>query len=336
MIEADRVLRPLREAEPAIDRLDSYESPAVLTEALRATWHAVERTLRTLLRSDATAPDDIRLTAMSPDQMSTDSVLTELRRRDLISLALAGRVHELRQALQRAERSELRAADADTAQDVVRTLTAEVHGIARRAAAPPKQAHAKHAAAEAEAEFDEADVVGYRAGLPLPRRPLLIAALALVLLVIAILAVVLLGGESEMERGVAAFREDRAAAAEQHFRAALADDEDNNTARLYLARILREDGRTEEAAQLLRAAATSEPDDAAVRRELGYLLLDQNRPEIAAEQFRRAVELDAEEPLNWVGLVEALGRSGDPLAEEWLRRAPAEAQEMVRQRRTAR
>ncbi|HEX6135942.1 MAG TPA: tetratricopeptide repeat protein [Longimicrobiales bacterium] len=335
MIDADRVLRPLREAEPAIDRLDSYESPAVLTEALRATWQAVERTLRTLLRSDATAPDDIRLTAMSPDQMSTDTVLTELRRRELISLALAGRVHELRQALQRADRGEVRASDADIAEDIVRTLTAEVHGIARRSVSPPKQAAAKAApAAGDETDWDEADVVGYRGGLSLPRRPLVLAALAVVLLAIAIVAVLLLGGESEMERGVAAFREDRHAAAEQHFRATLADDEDNNTARLYLARILREDGRTEEAAQLLRAAATTAPDDAAVRRELGYLLLDQNLPERAAEQFRRAVELDAEEPLNWVGLVEALSRSGDPLAEEWLRRAPAEAQEMVRQRRS--
>lgn len=134
MIETGRVLRPLEEAEPAIEQLDTYESPAVLTEALRATWHAVDRTLRTLLRSDASAPDRIRLTALSQDLMSADAVMLELRRREFVSLGLAGRVHELRQALERAESGSVRAADADNAREVVRCLIEEVHGVARRAA----------------------------------------------------------------------------------------------------------------------------------------------------------------------------------------------------------
>src|SRR5690606_29766840 len=142
------------------------------------------------------------------------------------------------------------------------------------------------------------------------------------------------GGESRLAQGVTAFQAKDYATAERHFRAALEDDSDDNTARLYLARILRSDGRIQEAQQVLREAGETDPEDPAVRRELGYLLLDADRASLAAEQFRRAVELDPEDPLNWVGLVESLTRAGDPSAAEWLKRAPEEARTMLEQRRT--
>ncbi|MBR9990841.1 MAG: tetratricopeptide repeat protein [Gemmatimonadetes bacterium] len=365
MIETDRVLRPLHEAESAIGQLDTYESPAVLTEALRATWHAVDRTLRTLLRSDATAPDSIRLTAMSPELMSADAVMLELRRREFISLGLAGRVHELRQAMARAEAGGVRAADADNACDVVRRLTEEVHGIARRvnagqeddapgtASAPLAASSSRSAAGPvtpqpAAAGDDVARNAGGARTLDgaYPRmavdgsawgaaqtRPLVFIAAMIMLLAIIGIAVVLSSNGSEMERGIAAFSDDRPAHAEQHFRAALQQDAGNNTARLYLARILRRDDRHEEAAQLLQAAAAQNPDDAAVRRELGYLFMDLGRPGSAAGQFRRAVENDAADPVNWTALVHALRQSGDSTAAaEWLRRAPAETRRMLENR----
>lgn len=363
MIETDRVLRPLREAEPAIDRLDTYESPAVLMEALRATWHAVDRTLRTLLRSDGTAPDSIRLTAMSPEQMPSDVVIAELRRREFITIGLAGRMHELGQALERAERGDVRAADADNARDVVRCVTDEVNRLARRTRAAPPSSGAQSASAAGPSTSGEVlsvsdddeepawmtsstsaptaahvkealrDTGGFRGGFLPGSRSLWMAAGAAVLLAIAVAAVFLLGGASEMEKGVAAFRDDRDGVAEQHFRAALEEDEGNNTARLYLARILRGQGRNEEAADVLRTAATVDSQDAAVRRELGYLFLDLDVAKPAVQQFRRAVEIDPAEPLNWVGLYEALVRDGDAAgAAETLRRAPEEARSMVRQR----
>jgi tetratricopeptide (TPR) repeat protein len=304
----------------------------VLTEALRATWHAVDRTLRTLLRSDASAPDRIRLTAMSPEQMTADAVILELRRRDFVSLGLAGRVHELRQALQRADAGGVRAADADNALEVVRCLVEEVHGAARRAT--------NASAAREAAESQTPDEVLEGDGGPVERRrwsgaqtrPVLLAGTAAIVLVAATVAVFLLAGGSEMEKGIAAFSADSVAEAEQHFREALGQDADNNTARLYLARILRREARHQEAAQQLQAAAAHDPGDTAVRRELGYLFMDLNRPRPAAEQFRRAVEIDADDPLNWVGLVQALAKSGDSIAAaEWLRRAPAEARELVRE-----
>jgi tetratricopeptide (TPR) repeat protein len=336
MIETDRVLRPLREAEPAIEQLDTYESPVVLTEALRATWQAVDRTLRTLLRSDASAPDSIRLTALSPEQMSADAVMLELRRRDMVSLAVAGRVHELRHALRRAEAGTVRAADADNAREVVRSLIEEVHGAARRAntssdahvASPPPFPP------QGDPHAGDEDAPAVRIGWSgAQTRPLLLAATAMALLLCAVLAVFLFGDGSELEQGVAAFSDGRMDVAEQHFRAALRHDADDTTARLYLARILRRESRHQEAADLLRDAAALDPDDAAIRRELGYLFMDLDRPAYAGTQFRRAVEIDAEDPLNWVGLVHALALSGDSAAAaEWLRRAPAAAREMVRER----
>jgi hypothetical protein len=50
MIDKTRVLRPLQEAEAAIDKLDHYEAQSDLTAALQATWQAIDRTLRNLLR----------------------------------------------------------------------------------------------------------------------------------------------------------------------------------------------------------------------------------------------------------------------------------------------
>lgn len=347
MIEPDRVLRPLREAESAIARLDTYESPAVLKEALRATWHAIELSLRTLLRSDDTAPDGIRLTAMSATEMPVETVLREIRRRDLVSLPLAGRIHEFQQVLDRAEAGDPKAADADTALDVVRLLETEVERVARsrsRAAstvaadrtsgraepdaaswAAPRSAE-PHSPIGGGAEQAGSALQALRRG---PRRPLWVVAGAVAVLVVVATLLLLRGGAADMERGVEAFGEGRAGVAEQHFRAALSRDEDNVTARLYLARILREQSRLQEAADLLRGAARVAPADAAVRRELGYLFLDLNRPPAAVEQFHTAVELEPDEALNWVGLVVALRRAEDRSADEWLRRAPAEARALL-------
>lgn len=346
MIETDRVLRPLKEAEPAIEELDTYESPAALTQALRAIWHAVDRTLRTLLRSDASAPDSIRMTAMSPEQMDAESVMLELRRRDFISLGLAGRIHEIRGALERAESGSVRAADADNAREVVRRLTAEVYDVARRAGDSAAGADTVRQERTAAGVHDMQNTAGgtraksgdegnestrVRRGWRGPHgRPLVLAGVAAVILVAAVAAVVLFSGVSEMDRGIAAFGDGRSAAAEQHFRAVLQADEENNTARLYLARILRRDGRHREAGQLLQASVAHDPQDTGVRRELGYLFLDLDRPQSAAGQFRQAVEIDADDPLNWVGMVQALALSGDSAgAAEWLRRAPAAAREMI-------
>jgi tetratricopeptide (TPR) repeat protein len=328
MMEPDRVLRPLYEAAPAIEQLETYASPAALQDALRATWHAVDRTLRLLLRHDPAADDSLRLSALS-ETTTLDEVITALRRRDLITLYLAGRIHEFGQALGRAESTGVLAADADHALVVVQALETEVTAATRPAAArerpgvpPPPDA------VDDEVHADTVAPAGSRRGLP--RRAAAIAGGAVLVIAAATAVVLIAGRESEMEKGIAAFRMGSAGQAEQHFRVAAERDAGNVNARLYLGRILRTQGRQDEAARFLQEAVRIAPRDAAVRRELGQLFLALDRPTSAVEQFRVAVELDAEEPLGWVGLVTALRRADDPSADEWLRRAPASAQAMFR------
>jgi tetratricopeptide (TPR) repeat protein len=333
MMDRARALRPLEDAAPAMQQLDSYESPAELAGALRATWHAVDTSLRTLVRSDPAAPDELRLHAFSRIDAGHDAVITHLRRQDAISLHLAGRVHELMQAAARAEAGTVRPADADAARMTAELLRREL------SAAPPAADRgragdelARHPEPSVAVDGGEGDVASSGPRLRhLARRPLLLMAVAVLLIIAFAVAVLLVGRSDDMSDGVEAFRAGRMGVAEQHFRAALQRSDDNVTARLYLARILRAQGRNEEAAQTLRTAAQLAPRDAAVRRELGYLFLDLGRPEQSVQQFRQAVELDPTEPMGWVALHEALTRTGDgAAAAEVLRRAPSSAQAMIR------
>jgi tetratricopeptide (TPR) repeat protein len=318
MIDADRVLRPLKEAAPAIEKLDTYESPAVLAEALRATWLAVDRSLRLALRNDSTIPDAIRMNAMS-SEMSIDDVITELRRRDIISMSVAGRTHELAQAV---TRGSVRATDADNALDLARTLEQEIVAAAGRSDEPRILAGS---VLDSEPEVGAIVEVSSK-----PRRKIFVA-LGLLALLAAVLAAWLFMRTDHMEEGIAAFREGRMDAAEQHFRAVLADNSTNVTALIYLGRLLRQEEQYQESAELLRRAAVRAPNDAGVRRELGYLFLALGRAGPAAEQFQRAVELEPDDAVNWIGVIEANVRAGDTAAaREWLGRAPAEAQARFR------
>src|SRR5512142_457195 len=141
MIDAPRVLRPLSEAGDATDKLVTYERPAELAGSLEATWTAVDRSLRLLLRSDPAVPEELRLAALAPDQLPLPRLVEALRQRNLISMELAGRVHELAQAAERARAGDVRASDADVARTAVMELRREVTA----AADSPVQEGAHHA-----------------------------------------------------------------------------------------------------------------------------------------------------------------------------------------------
>ena len=132
MIETNRGLQPLIEAEAAIAKLQDYESTAELASAVQATHAAVQKSLRYLLRADKSAPDDLRLSALSPAELGPDRLIPALRQRDLISLDLAHQVHELDQAAQRAERGSVRAADGDLAMRTVDQLRTEIQSLGER------------------------------------------------------------------------------------------------------------------------------------------------------------------------------------------------------------
>jgi hypothetical protein len=194
-----------------------------------------------------------------------DDVVTALRRRDLMSLTVAGRIHELGQAVKRAETT-------GRGQAMLILPTPRCMRWSRRSVGWPGRSDAMaagHEGSDPAVRPKERPTPAPGGRRPTrrfrrertrplaPRRAARAAAgvVAGVLLVAAVLLVLLLGRSSDMEQGVAAFRDGRDGVAEQHFRAVLQRDDGNVTARLYLARILRRQDRTQEAAELLRLAA---------------------------------------------------------------------------------
>jgi tetratricopeptide (TPR) repeat protein len=318
MMDVDRALAPLEEARPAIDRLDTYSSPQELTEALEAIGQAVERSLRQLLRLDASF-DDIRLTAQDPAP-PYDRVISLLRQRERIRCSSgtkctscggwsgggwagarggcgrAGCVARLRMRCARGAGEQRWTSRSE--RNPCRGERGELRSrpALRRGDRPGAVAVALGCGGWALAWY-----IGARLRSP-----------------------------SELDQGVTAFEQGRLGIAEQHFRSAL-QEEESATAELYLGRILRRQGRQEEAAAVLNAARKRYPDDADILRELGHLLaVDLNRPAPAAEAYRRAVELEPEDVSNWIALVRALRAAGDPAAETWLARAPADAQAVLK------
>jgi tetratricopeptide (TPR) repeat protein len=318
MIDAERVLRPLRDEAASIERLRTYRSPEELSAALLAAWRGAEHTLRLLLRSEPAAPDDARMAAMSTAELPFDRLIAALRRSDLVSIGLAGRLHELEKVVARVSSgAEARPADADAGLETIEQLDAEVR---RRQPAP-----APVAAPVMEAMVPEPEPVVPGTGIAIR------VGIAVVLVVLAGAAVVFLRGDgvADIRPGVEAFRAGDMSRALAHFEAVAGSDSTNVTALLYLGRIHRREGRYAHAATALRTAAARDSTDADVRRELGWLFMDLNRPESAVEQFDIARRADPENAASWVGLVKALRAAGDPRSEAILRDAPADAKAVL-------
>ncbi len=320
MIDAPRVLRPLSEAGDAIDSLVTYSRPRELAEAVKATWTAVERSLRLLLRSDTAVPDEHRLAALSSEQLPLPNLLEALRQRNLVSMELAGRVHELAQAADRAAHGDVRASDADVGRQAVAELRREVTA----AADSPIQEVAHHAVETGAVQEAPQAVPAARGS----RRPPLIPILIVLVIAGAIIGLVYWlthRGGSDAD-AVAAFKEGRLGVAEQQFRSTVQDHPDDVLALLYLARIYRREGRFASADTMLGQAVRYAPDDPDVRRERGHLLMAAGQPSRAATEYERAVQAAPKEKLNWIGWVQALRASNDPRVGDVIRRAPPDAQ----------
>jgi tetratricopeptide (TPR) repeat protein len=320
MIDTSRASRPLDDAESAIRTLDEYQSASELGAAIQTTYQAVERTLRNLLRLDPQAPDDLRVAALSASELPLDRLIPALRQRDLISMQLAGMVHELEQANRRAAEGAARAADGDHARNAVQQLRSELS----RASDRPVMQAAHNAVESGVLEQTPQPVPPAR-----PSRRLLAAAGAL-LFVLALLVVTftMLTGDSDFDKGKAAFEGQQWSAAEEHLKKA-AEDDNNVAAQLYLARVYRSTKQYDQAATVLRKAANNYPNDVDVQRELGKLFLDLNQPAQAVKYLRRAQEQEPDDKATWIWLIQALRAAGDPSAEETVEKAPAEVRAML-------
>ncbi len=322
MIDSSRVLRPLSEAGDATDRLVTYERPAELAEALEATWSAVERSLRLLLRSHTAVAESERLGAFSPEEMPLPRLVEALRKHNLVSMELAGRVHELAQAAQRAASGDVRASDADVARQAVMDLRRDV----MTAADSPIQEVA-HRAVETGAVEEPVQAVRS----PRRRPPLILGLIGLILLAVAgTLVYFFFRGGSEDAAGMAAFQEQRLGVAEEKFRQSLDRKPDDLLALLYLGRIYRRQGRLASADSMLGMAMHYAPEDPDVRRERGHLLMAAGQPSKAAIEYDAAIRADPSEKLNWLALVQALRAANDPRVEDVIQRAPADVQAALR------
>jgi tetratricopeptide (TPR) repeat protein len=322
MIDTTRGLQPLKEAEAAIARLQDYESTEELAAAIVETNAAVQRSLRYLLRADKGAPDDLRLAALSPNEMSVDRVIPALRQRNLISLELAGQIHELDQVAQRAAQQNVRAADGDFALRVVDQLTAEIQDAGERSVRAVAH-NTVEAGALNEVHSVPPDTTKKR-GAP--------SALLAALLALAAVALVLwltVFKKSETEKGIAQFDAKQYSAAEQTLSAVVDKDPGDAQAAYYLAVLYRRSERHDEAGKVLQRAIDKNPEDVYLREELGNLFMTLGRPELAAKQYRVAQERNPEETRYWVKLVSALRAANDPAAEATLQQAPEEARALL-------
>ena len=328
MIDASRALQPLDEAAHAIGQLQTYESSAELATALQETNTAVQRTLRSLLRFDRGAPDDLRMAALSPSELTPDRLIPTLRQRDLISLQLAGSIHELEQAARRATEGHARPSDADLGLRVVDQLRDEVHRRAEREVREVREV--AHTAVTTGAVEEQPHVVP---AANTPPRPMKIVAIIGAALIVLLLIWGLFFRQSRTERGVEAYNAKRYSEAQQIFQQEVESDVANATAAFYLARLYRRERRYADAAKVLHRAIQERPQDAVLQVEFGNVFMDLNQPAAAARRYQEAITIEPENARNWVLLIRAQQAAGDPAADATLQRAPEEARALLQGRR---
>jgi tetratricopeptide (TPR) repeat protein len=338
-VDRSAALRPLDEAADSTRDLIEYSSPAELNAAVVAVAAALDRSVRLMLREDADAPEEHRLGALSIKAMSTEQVVRSLRSRNQISLETAGALHHVTGAAERAASGAATARDADLLRHAVERVRAELNAAdpaaeRPRAEAGPGPGAAPAAGPQGPAEGPAEGPAGGGARLPARvqgrGRWMAWAGAVIALFFLAGLAWVLVGGgDADFDAGVAAFRAERWDSAAAAFERVLDERPVDVTARLYLARVYRRQGRLAEAGQVLGEAVRVAPEDAAVRREMGHLLLQTGEPVTAVAEYERALELDPESALGWAGLVRALRAAGDPRAHQALERAPPEARALL-------
>ncbi len=307
---AEAALKPLRGASGALAALrGGAPDGAGRSGALLEVADAVEASLRRLLRDDPHVPLELRLQALAPDELPAADLVSELRRRDRISIELAAAFHDLAARARRVrEGAGAEEADAELALRVAERVEWE-------AAAPPPAP----VPTPEEPPFVEDETLVHSVP-PATRsrgRGALWGVLAVVLLV-AVAAVALLRGRGDdgLQEGIAAFSGGRPAEAVERFRRYAEENPEDPRPRLYLARIHRRAGRPQESLAEIRRGLEAAPQDAGLHRELGFLLLDTGRPAEAVERFRSALRLDGESAEGWLGLVRALRATGNHAAAE--------------------
>jgi tetratricopeptide (TPR) repeat protein len=132
------------------------------------------------------------------------------------------------------------------------------------------------------------------------------------------------GTPAEVERGIAAYREGRLAAARAAFEEAARDNPDMALPHVWLGRVARDERDDLSAARSFSRAEQLEPENALVHREIGAFHLARGRLQPAAERYVRAVRLDPEDRVAQGWLACTLHRQGKvDVARSFAQRAGA-------------
>ena len=324
--DPESTLRPLRQRASDVDALRAGAPAAALVVRVA---RAAESTLRRMLRDDPTAPVELRLRALSDDDLPTPDLLAELRRRNRLPMELAAAFHDLDLACERISGgADPGPRDAQLAVHVADGLQAHILSF-------PAEGLLEDPAMD---DPDEPVLVADDEELvhPVPasrRRVPWEALLALAVLAVLLVVAIRMRGDDDggLRRGEAALAAGRVAEAEAAFREYADDNPREPLPRVYLARIYREAGRFPDAEREVQAGLRADSADAGVQVERGYLLLDQGRAADAVPVFRQAVLADSASQRAWAGLVKSLRATGRPTdAEQVLRRAPAGLRALIR------
>ena len=269
----------LDQARAPVSRLDISRDPEDLAADLIEGWTAAQAALRGLV---------------GPTALSGQSLIRELRQRELLSLDQAHALVEFSAAHDRAQRTEYRVTSADVA--------AAQTGLQQLEAAMLYAPPAPRAAPSAATTVPLSDAV---AAAPPPGAPLAKPARHVppgVLLGGLLLVVALLGGlgyyflqgrgPGALERGVAAYQRGDKNGARNAFAAAARDDDKSAEPHIYLGRMAREEGDITTAARELETAVRLEPENALAQREMGAHLLAAGNYPLAQKFYERAVRLD--------------------------------------------
>ncbi len=231
--------------------------------AITAAWRAAEDALRALLAAGrGGSPHE------PAGMLSGQALVRELRRRELITLDQAHLLLAFRDAADRAAHGAAAGAVAPVDLEVARTA---LDSLEQAPAAPPAPA-----------------ATGRGQG----------SAIA----VVAILLLVLVGGgvalffrfarTDDQERGIALYQDGKRAEARGTLERAVASDSTRAVARVYLARIARDEGDEVRAQRELAAAIRTAPSLGIAHREMGSLLFARGDYTIARRFYSRATALD--------------------------------------------
>jgi len=329
--DPENTLKPLRGVEGDVIALRTGKGGAA---AVVRIARAAEGVLRRMLRDDPTASVELRLRALSPDDLLTGELLAELRRRDRLPMELAAAFHELTAAADR-----LATEGGDASPRDVEVAVAAADGLERHVLSNPYESPLEDpvltpggetlipSASEDREPVHAVPVSRRVAAVPWPLVGVGAAVLALL-----VLAFVLMRGRGPdpLREGEAAYSRGDTTRAFSLFLEATRKHPRAPEPHYYMAQIYRERGRAQEAARELREGLALAPNDPRLNTELAYLMLDQGRAPQAAERFRAAILLDSTSARAWAGLVSALRRAGRPdQADRVLARAPLEVRSLI-------